>query len=64
MKQPKEPKKAIKYGLTRHLIVKGLTFNAENPEDPVVLRPIKVDELVSAIVEYIEEGELPLRLAK
>lgn len=49
-------------GLAKHLILKGLTFNAENPDDPVVLRPVKINELVSAVVEYIEKGELPSRL--
>lgn len=54
----------ITRGLTKHLILKGLTFNAENPQDPVVLRPVKVDELVATIIEYIEAGELPARLSK
>lgn len=62
MKQIKEPKRTVTNGLARHLILKGLTFNAENPQDPVVLRPVKVDELVATIIEYIEAGELPQKI--
>jgi len=53
---------SIDKGLAKHLILKGLTFNAENPADPVVLRPVKVDELIDAVVEYIERGDLPSRI--
>jgi hypothetical protein len=59
MKHEKEP---MTRGLAKHLILKGLTFNAENPADPVVLRPVKVDELIDAVVEYIERGDLPSRI--
>lgn len=61
MKYPKEPKQFIERGLAKHLILKGLTFNAENTNDPVVIRPIKIDELVDAVVEYIEGRTLPKR---
>jgi hypothetical protein len=40
-------------GLTRHLIVSGLTFNAENKQDPIVIRPMKVDVLVATVLEYL-----------
>jgi hypothetical protein len=40
-------------GLTRHLIVSGLTFNAENPNNPVITRPVKVDVLVATVMEYL-----------
>ena len=40
-------------GLQKHLILSGLTFNAELPTDPVVTRPVRVDVLVASIMEYL-----------
>lgn len=40
-------------GVTRHLIVSGLTFNAENASDPIITRPMKVDVLVATVLEYL-----------
>ena len=40
-------------GLTRHLVVSGLTFNAENKQDPIVIRPVKVDVLIATVLEYL-----------
>ena len=48
-----EMNKEIIDGVTRHLIVSGLTFNAENAIDPVVIRPMKVEVLVATVLEYL-----------
>lgn len=40
-------------GLENHLILSGLTFNAEHPSDPVVLRPMKVEILLSTVMEFL-----------
>ena len=40
-------------GVTKHLIVSGLTFNAESKSDPVVVRPMKVEILVATVLEYL-----------
>jgi hypothetical protein len=40
-------------GLENHLILSGLTFNAEHPSDPVVLRPMKVEILLSTVLEFL-----------
>lgn len=40
-------------GLQKHLILSGLTFNAELPTDPIVIRPMRVDVLVASIMEYL-----------
>ena len=40
-------------GLQKHLILSGLTFNAESPTDPIVIRPMRVDVLVASIMEYL-----------
>lgn len=40
-------------GITKHLIASGLTFNAENPADPVIIRPMKVEILVATVMEYL-----------
>lgn len=40
-------------GVTKHLIVSGLTFNAENSADPIVIRPMKVEILVATVMEYL-----------
>ena len=53
----------LRLSITRHLISKGLTFNAEMKGLPVYTRAVEVDQLVDAILEYIKEGELPNRLA-
>ena len=40
-------------GVTKHLITSGLTFNAENPADPIVTRPMRVEILVATVMEYL-----------
>ena len=45
--------KELLEGVTKHLIMSGLTFNAENPADPVVIRPMKVEILVATVMEYL-----------
>ena len=40
-------------GLRKHLIISGLTFNAEIPTDPVITRPVRVEILVASIMEYL-----------
>ena len=40
-------------GLQKHLILSGLTFNAEIPTDPVITRPVRVDILVASVMEYL-----------
>lgn len=40
-------------GLKKHLILSGLTFNAELPTDPIVIRPMRVDVLVASVMEYL-----------
>jgi hypothetical protein len=45
--------KELLEGVTKHLILSGLTFNAENPADPIVIRPMKVEILVATVMEYL-----------
>ncbi len=40
-------------GLTKHLILSGLTFNAEIPTDPIITRPVRVEIMVASIMEYL-----------
>lgn len=40
-------------GLENHLILSGLTFNAEQASDPVILRPMKVEVLLSTVMEFL-----------
>lgn len=40
-------------GIERHLVLSGLTFNAELPTDPVVIRPVRVDVLVATVMEFL-----------
>lgn len=40
-------------GLRKHLIISGLTFNAEIPTDPVITRPVRVELLVASVMEYL-----------
>ena len=42
-------------GLRKHLITSGLTFNAEIPTEPVITRPVRVEILVAAVMEYLNE---------
>ena len=58
----KEPKSPIRMEMKRHLIKKGLTFNAE--VEPVYMRAGLLDDVVSAVIEYLEAGELPKRLTR
>lgn len=44
--------------LAIHLIKAGMTFNAEDPNDPVITRPVRLEELVSVIEKYLAEKEL------
>jgi hypothetical protein len=62
MKELKEPKNPMRLGLKRHLILSGLTFNAE--VEPVYMRAVPLDDLLNAVLEYVEEGKLPKRLSK
>lgn len=45
--------KELLAGIERHLILSGLTFNAELPTDPVVIRPVRVDVLVASVMEFL-----------
>lgn len=45
--------KELMHGLMNHLIMSGATLNAENPDDPVVLRPMKADVLLPLILDYL-----------
>ena len=40
-------------GITKHLIASGLTFNAENPANPIITRPMNVEILVATVMEYL-----------
>jgi hypothetical protein len=40
-------------GLQKHLILSGLTFNAEIPADPIITRPVRVEMLVASVMEYL-----------
>jgi hypothetical protein len=40
-------------GLKKHLILSGLTFNAEIATDPIVTRPVRVEVLVATVMEYL-----------
>jgi hypothetical protein len=40
-------------GLQKHLILSGLTFNAEIATDPIITRPVRVDILVASVMEYL-----------
>ena len=40
-------------GIRKHLIISGLTFNAEIPTDPVITRPVRVEILVASVMEYL-----------
>jgi hypothetical protein len=40
-------------GLRNHLIISGLTFNAEIPTDPIITRPVRVEMLVASVMEYL-----------
>jgi hypothetical protein len=40
-------------GLSKHLILSGLTFNAEIPTDPIITRPVRVEILVATVMEYL-----------
>ena len=40
-------------GLRKHLILSGLTFNAEVPTEPVITRPVRVEVLVATVMEYL-----------
>lgn len=40
-------------GLQKHLIISGLTFNAEIPTDPIITRPVRVEVLVATVMEYL-----------
>lgn len=53
----------LRLSITRHLVSKGLTFNAEVKDLPVYTRAVEVDQLVDAILDYIKEGELPTYMA-
>ena len=54
----------MEQGLIRHLILKGMTFNAESKQDPIIIRPVEAEKLVSAVIDYIERGQLPSKLAE
>jgi len=43
----------LMHGLINHLILSGATLNAENPAEPVVLRPMKADVLLPLILDYL-----------
>jgi hypothetical protein len=58
----KEPKNPMRLDLKRHLIKKGLTFNAE--VEPVYMRAGLLDDVVDAVLEYIEAGKLPKKLTR
>lgn len=45
--------KEMMEGVTKHLILSGLTFNAEDKNDPIVIRPMKVEMLVATVLEYL-----------
>lgn len=40
-------------GLRKHLILSGLTYNAEVPTEPVITRPVRVEILVASVMEYL-----------
>jgi len=40
-------------GLQKHLILSGLTFNAEIATEPIITRPVRVDILVASVMEYL-----------
>lgn len=56
------PEESIRISIRRHLINKGLTFNAEVKGVPVITRSVDLDVLTDAIIEYIEKGDLPTSL--
>ena len=40
-------------GLRKHLILSGLTYNAEVPTEPVITKPVSVEILVASVMEYL-----------
>lgn len=40
-------------GLRNHLILSGLTYNAEVPTKPVIIRPVRVEMLAATVMEYL-----------
>lgn len=44
--------------LAVHLIKNGMTFNAENNSDPVITRPVRLEELVKTISDFFEKERL------
>jgi len=44
---------SIEKELSDYLVSIGATFNAENPDEPIVLRPARLNVIVSSIVDYL-----------
>jgi hypothetical protein len=44
---------ALVMELKQHLVDQGLTFNAEDALDPVVIRPMKADLLLTNLLDYM-----------
>lgn len=40
-------------GLKKHLVLSGLTYNAEVPTQPIIIRPVRVEMLVATVMEYL-----------
>lgn len=43
----------MKQELMNHLVKDGFTFNAENSQDPIVTRPVKLESLVDSILGFM-----------
>jgi hypothetical protein len=54
----------VRIALKRHLIQRGLTFNAEDNQVPVFTRSVDLNVLTDTILEYIKEGDLPTPLCQ
>ena len=43
----------IEQELSNYLVSIGATFNAENPDEPIVLRPARLNVIVTSVVDYL-----------
>lgn len=46
--------------LSHHLIRNGMTFNAEQ-DDPVITRPVRVEEMAAVMLDFLGNDRLPIR---
>lgn len=56
-----EKEKLIISRLSNHLIRSGMTFNAEVEGEPVITRPVRVEEMASAVLDFLANDRLPIR---